>query len=173
MKRFLAALLLLVPLVAAGQAFEHEIQAAFVFKFLSFVEWPPQAFARPETPIAIGVLGADDIYSELQEIVSGRVVQGRPVTVRRVREGEALNGLQVLYVGRGGAPVLAKLGQPRNLLVITEWDGALDQGSIINFVRSDGRVRFEVALDTAERRGLHISSRMLAVAQNVRSAKPL
>lgn len=173
MKRLLAALLLLVPLLAAGQALEHEIKAAFVFKFLSFVEWPPQAFARPETPIAIGVLGADDIYSELQEIVSGRVVQGRPVTVRRVREGEALNGLQVLYVGRGGAPVLAKLGQPRNLLVITEWDGALDQGSIINFVRSDGRVRFEVALDTAERRGLHISSRMLAVAQNVRSAKPL
>ncbi|MDQ5848319.1 MAG: YfiR family protein [Pseudomonadota bacterium] len=173
MKRLLAALLLLVPLIAAGQALEHEIKAAFVFKFLSFVEWPAQAFARPETPISIGVLGAEEVYNELQEIVPGRVVQGRPVTVRRVREGESLNGLHVLYVGRGGAPVLAKLGQARNLLVITEWDGALDQGGIINFVHSEGRVRFEVALDTAERRGLHISSRMLAVAQNVRSAKPL
>jgi uncharacterized protein DUF4154 len=173
MRRLLAALLLFVPLIAAGQALEHEIKAAFVFKFLSFVEWPAQAFARPETPIAIGVLGAEEVYNELQEIVSGRVVQGRPVTVRRVREGEALNGLHVLYVGRGGATVLAKPGQPRSLLVITEWDGALDQGSIINFVRSEGRVRFEVALDTAERRGLRISSRMLAVAQNVRAAKPL
>jgi hypothetical protein len=173
MKRLLVAFLFFVPLIAAGQALEHEIKAAFVFKFLSFVEWPAQAFARPETPIAIGVLGADEVYNELQEIASGRVVQGRPVTVRRVREGEPLNGLHVLYIGRGGAPALAKLGQARNLLTITEWDGALDQGSIINFVRSEGRVRFEVALDTAEGRGLHISSRMLAVAQNVRSAKPL
>jgi hypothetical protein len=173
MRRLLAALLLFVPLIAAGQALEHEIKAAFVFKFLSFVEWPAQAFARPETPIAVGVLGAEEVYQELQEIVPGRVVQGRPVTVRRVREGESVNGLHVLYVGRGGGAALAKLGQPRNLLTITEWDGALDQGSIINFVRSEGRVRFEVALDTAERRGLHISSRMLAVAQNVRSAKPL
>jgi uncharacterized protein DUF4154 len=173
MKRLLAALLLFVPLIAAGQALEHEVKAAFVFKFLSFVEWPAQTFARPETPITIGVLGAEEVYTELHEIVQGRVVQGRPVTVRRVREGESLNGLHVLYVGRGGALALAKLGQPRSLLTITEWDGALDQGSIINFVRSEGRVRFEVALDTAERRGLHISSRMLAVAQNVRSAKPL
>jgi hypothetical protein len=173
MRGLSAALLLIVPLIAAGQALEHEIKAAFVFKFLSFVEWPAQAFARPETPIAIGVLGADEVYSELQEIVPGRVVQGRPVTVRRVREGESVSGLHVLYVGRGGGAALARLGQPRHLLTITEWDGALDQGGIINFVRSEGRVRFEVALDTAERRGLHISSRMLAVAQNVRSAKPL
>lgn len=173
MRRLLAALLLFVPLIAAGQALEHEIKAAFVFKFLSFVEWPAQAFARPETPIAIGVLGAEEVYNELQEIVPGRVVQGRPVTVRRVREGESVNGLHVLYVGGGGGEALARLGQPLSLLTITEWDGALDQGSIINFVRSEGRVRFEVALDTAERRGLRISSRMLAVAQNVRSAKPL
>lgn len=173
MKRLFAALLLFVPLAAAGQALEHEIKAAFVFKFLSFVEWPAQAFARPETPIAIGVLGAEEVFNELQEIVPGRVVQGRPVTVRRVREGESANGLHVLYAGGGGGTALASLGQPRHLLTITEWDGALDQGSIINFVHSEGRVRFEVALDTAERRGLHISSRMLAVAQNVRSAKPL
>ena len=164
---------LLLPAAAGAQALEHEIKAAFVFKFLSFVEWPAQAFARPETPIAIGVLGAEEVYSELQEIVPGRVVQGRPVTVRGVREGESVNGLHVLYVGRGGGPALVRLGQPRSLLTITEWDGALDQGGIINFVRSEGRVRFEVALDTAERRGLRISSRMLAVAHNVRPAKPL
>jgi hypothetical protein len=52
--------------------------------------------------------------------------------------------------------------------VITESDDGLDQGSVINLVVVDGRVRFEVALDAAERAGLKLSSRMLAVAHLVR-----
>jgi len=56
--------------------------------------------------------------------------------------------------------------------VVCEWDGALEQGAVVNFVPAEGRVRFEVALDAAERRGLRISSRMLAVALNVRGGKP-
>jgi YfiR/HmsC-like len=41
----------------------------------------------------------------------------------------------------------------------------------VNFLRGEGRVRFEVGLDAAERRGLRISPRMLAVAQSVRPAR--
>jgi hypothetical protein len=56
----------------------------------------------------------------------------------------------------------------RNILVITESEDALDQGSVINLILIDGRVRFEVSLDAAERAGLKVSSRMLAVAHLVR-----
>ena len=40
---------------------------------------------------------------------------------------------------------------------------------MINFRVQDGNVRFDIALDTAERAGLRISSRLLAVAQSVRA----
>ncbi|RZA15560.1 MAG: YfiR family protein, partial [Proteobacteria bacterium] len=56
------------------------------------------------------------------------------------------------------------------LLIVTEAEGALDQGSMINFRVVDGRVRFEVALDTLEEAGLKVSSRMLGVALHVRTA---
>ena len=38
---------------------------------------------------------------------------------------------------------------------------------MINFVVAERRVRFEIALDAAEKSGLKLSSRLLAVAQQV------
>ncbi|MGH7338017.1 MAG: YfiR family protein [Myxococcota bacterium] len=54
---------------------------------------------------------------------------------------------------------------------MSDAERGLDQGAVVNFVRSEGRVRFEVAVDAAEQRELRISSRMLAVASNVRPGK--
>lgn len=161
----------LAPLAARAQVLEHEVKAAYLYRFLGFVEWPAGAGARPEAPIAIGVLGADDVASELQEIVAGRTVLGRSVVVRRVREGDPVNGLQVLYVGRAAAAALARFAQAPGLLVVADGEAALDQGAVIAFVRSDDRIRFHVALDHAQRRGLRISSRMLAVAEQVRGGR--
>lgn len=49
-------------------------------------------------------------------------------------------------------------------------DGVFTQcGGIINFVKEDNRVRFEVNVSAAERAGLKISSRLLALARIVRS----
>jgi hypothetical protein len=58
---------------------------------------------------------------------------------------------------------------PHAVLTVTDSEGALAQGSMINFVLDDRRVRFDIALDTAERSGLKLSSRLLAVARDVRT----
>jgi hypothetical protein len=160
----------LAPALAAAQA-EHEVKAAFLVRFLGFVEWPEGAFARPESPIVIGVLGSDEVLAALQDSTAGRIVQARPVAVRRLKEGEPLNGVHLVFVGRPASSALPRLGNPPGVLVVAETEGGLDRGATINFVRREGRVRFEVALDSAERQGLRISSRMLSVAQNVRQGK--
>ena len=46
-------------------------------------------------------------------------------------------------------------------------DNAMPQGSAINFHIVDERVRFDVALDVAERNGIKLSSRLLTVANHV------
>lgn len=168
---FLAAFVLF-PGMAAGQIREHELKAAFLFKFPSFVEWPEKAFNASDAPLRIGVMAADEVLAELRNIVAGHQVQGRPIVVRRVLEEENVSDLHVLFVGREASAVLPRLRQVPNLLVVSESQDALEQGSVINFVRSQGRVRFEVALDSAERRELRISSRMLSVARYVRPGKP-
>lgn len=170
LRTLLMALACLVPALAAAQA-EHEVKAAFLVRFLSFVEWPEPAFARPESPIVIGVLGSDEVMAALQEITAGRVVQARPVLVRRMREGESAAGLHLLFIGRAASASLPKFAGTPGVLLVSESDGALERGATVNFVRRDARVRFEVALDVAERQGLRISSRMLSVAQHVRQGR--
>ena len=170
LRSLLVALACLMPALAAAQA-EHEVKAAFLVRFLSFVEWPESAFPRPESPIVIGVMGSDEVLAALQEITTGRVVQARPVQVRRMKEGESAAGVQLLFVGRAAASVLPKVAGTPGVLVVAESEGSLERGATVNFVRRDARVRFEVALDAAERQGLRISSRMLSVAQHVRQGK--
>lgn len=164
--------LLLAPLALAQTAItERGVKAAFVYKFLGYVEWPAQAFARPDAPIVVGVVGADDIAGEIADIVHGRNVEGHPVDIRRLRAGDSIAGLHVLFIGaaeRGRTTALVKSAHARGILTITESDDAADQASIINLVVTDGRVRFDVVLEAAERAGIKLSSRLLAVARVVR-----
>ncbi|HEX6267178.1 MAG TPA: YfiR family protein [Burkholderiales bacterium] len=152
------------------RASEVQVKAAYLYQFGGFVEWPPQAFAGPDGAFAIGLIGAEAMAAELEQIVATRQVQGRQVVVRRLRPGEPLGGLQVLFVG--GAederlPEILSAARGAPLLVVTESEGALARGSMINFVAVDNRVRFDVALPQAERSRLRISSRLLGVARRV------
>ena len=154
---------------------EQRVKAAFLYQFASYVEWPSQTFAHADTPITISVMGADALAVELKQLVTGRSVGGRPVAVRQVRPGESLAGVHILFIGSAEIGRLAQIAQPpkpRPMLTVTESDGALSQGSMINFIIVDRRVRFEVGLDSAEKNGLRLSSRLLAVAQQVKTGTP-
>src|SRR2546425_4849649 len=58
----------MAPVSALAQldrsAAETQIKAAFLYKFSGFVEWPPKAFTRPDSPFTIGVIGADERSEE-------------------------------------------------------------------------------------------------------------
>jgi hypothetical protein len=154
---------------ARGAATERGVKAAFLYKFLAYVEWPAGTFARDDQPIVVGLLGADDLQAELADVVRGRTVDERPIEVRRLRPGDPLAGVHVLFVGASERARIAALSRAaRGTLVVTESEDALDLGSAINFVVIEGRVRFEVALAAVDRAGIKLSSRLLAVAQNVR-----
>ena len=56
---------------------------------------------------------------------------------------------------------------PGAFLTVTECDGGLRYGSVINFRIVDERVRFDVSLDAAEKKNVKLSSRLLTVANRV------
>jgi hypothetical protein len=167
-----AALMFALPAFAQSEARPSEVQikAAFLYKFGEFVQWPPAAFGRAGAPFTIGVLGAEELASVLEQLVVDRTVQGRPIVVRRLRRGESLAGLHVLFIGQAETPRLAETlaaARSYSVLTVTEAENALASGAMINFVADDSRVRFDVALPSAERGQLKISSRLLAVARRV------
>jgi hypothetical protein len=160
---------------AATLALERRVKAAFIYKFLGYTEFPSSAFADPASPVVIGVVGADDMAAELARLVAGRVAGNRPIVVRAPRESELAGTVHLLFVAgsdcaRSGRIVRAASAA---LLVVTECDNGLQQGSVINFRIVDERVRFDVSLDAAERNNVKLSSRLLTVANRVqKGAQP-
>jgi hypothetical protein len=153
-----------------ARALERRIKAALLYRFINYVEWPDSAFATPGAPFTIAITGAEAVAAELSEFAVGRTVLNRPLAVRRLRGVESVRDVHIVFVGRDEAAQLGAIlrAAPQNALVVTEWDNALQQGSVINFVIVDAQVRFEISLETAQRRNIRLSSRLLSVAHSVR-----
>jgi hypothetical protein len=150
-------------------ALEQRVKAAFLYKFGSYVDWPESVFPSPETPLRIGVCGADSLASGLAQLVVGRTAQGRRVVVIRLKPTDDLGSVHILFVGRAVVaelPAMMRTLSHTPVLVVSESEGGLAQGAVINFLLVEGRVRFEMP-GAAERHGLKLSSRLLAVAQNI------
>jgi hypothetical protein len=155
---------------SAALTLENRVKAAFLYKFLGYVEFPATAFPEPTSPVTIGVLGADDIAAELSRIVAGRSIGNRPIVVRTLHENEADVPLHLLFVGSADcarAARILKASPPAALLGVTDCDNAPPPGSAINFRIIDERVRFDVALEAAEKNNVKLSSRLLTVANRV------
>jgi hypothetical protein len=154
---------------------ESKIKAAFIYKFTNYIEWPQNLFSQPDTPITIAVMGDNQLAVELNQVVAGRTANGRRIIVSKLKDIDPSTVIHILFVGQNaraqiGQIIKALEGRP--VVIVTEWEGALAQGGIINFLLIDEHVRFEIALDSAEKRGLKLSSELLTVAQSVRTETP-
>ena len=152
------------------QASENRVKAAFVYKFSDYIEWPADAFDAPDSPLVIGVLGADALAGELARIAAAHTAAGRRVVVKKLRYGDQLAGLHMVFIGRTDSRRINEAltaSKGTAALTITESADGLKQGSMINFVVVADKVRFDVALPSAEASHLKISSRLLAVARTV------
>jgi hypothetical protein len=155
---------------ADGATLERSVKAAFLVKFLGYVDYPDGVAPAAGEPLVIGVLGADDVADELRQITAGRSMNGRAVAVRELHAGDALGKLHLLFIGDDDLADIEKaLAAVRQtpVLTVTEIGSNVRQDSVINFRMVDERVRFEVSLEAAEKNNLKLSSRLLAVAYKV------
>ena len=138
-------------------------RAAYLYNFLGYIEWPSRAFALADSPLVIGVVNAEPVAAELLLSTVGRNVNNRPVTIRRIRPGESLQDIHLLYIGPGEAEqvesLLAQVPQ-RWTVTVTDEQAA----GVISFRHADGRLRFEVSNAAAERGDFKLSSRLMSVA---------
>ncbi len=152
----------------------QRIKAAFLYKFVAYVEWPPNAFAQSESPIVIGLAGAEAMAQELERAAAGRTTAGgRPVQVRKLARGEkSPAGCHILFIGevdRGLRNELLVQVEGRPVLTVTDVESDAPIGSIINFLISEDRVRFDISRAAAERNGIQLRSQLLSVARRVDS----
>lgn len=152
-----------------GLARASAVKAAFLYKFGSFVEWPAGAFASPAAPLRIGVYGDEAVAFELEQITQGREVNGRPVTVQRVRDVDAIPPLHVFFAGgpRPGRIREMLAAAPGPVLTVADGSTGARSDAVLYFTEDQGRVRFSASLPAAAARGLRLSAKLLAVAHAV------
>jgi YfiR/HmsC-like len=151
-----------------------QIESAYVFNFIKFVEWPVDA-VKPGDKIRLCVIGNDELHASLAAL-DGRKVGGHPLQVMpHFEDSNGLKGCQVLYIGedvqRRLVPIIKSLGDAP-VLTISDISDFAEHGGGIGLLTRDNRILFEVNLASARKARLRLSSQMLNLAANIFGRQP-
>ncbi len=158
--------------VSAVRADVNQTKANMLWNIAKFVEWPG-IHRDTEAPLVFTILGEDELAVELAGVLSSKTVNGHPVFVRFARRPQDAKGSQILYVAESElahmTDVLAVVDTSA-VLTVSDAPGFAAHGGMVGFSAEGDRVRFEVNLGQAERTGLKLSAKLLALARLVSDA---
>jgi len=152
---------------AQQQPSEYDLKAAFLFNFAKFVEWPPEVFAETNSPIVIGILGKDVFGDTLGKIINDRKVNNRGFAFRHFDSANEATNCQILFISSSEKNDFAKIiGALHNasVLTVSEADGFLKAGGMINFLIEGKNIRFQISDEAAKKGRLKVSSKLLSLA---------
>lgn len=166
----LAAMLIVVRAGLDAQAVtQPALRAAFLYNFAKFTEWPPDSL--PTGPLMLCVIDDSAVEGALSELVGNSTINGRTVTISRNASGARLRACHLLYVGeatpgRAAAILEELLGAP--VLTVSNGDDFTRLGGIVGLFVEEGRMRFAINQDAAQRAGVRLSSRLLQLARIIK-----
>jgi hypothetical protein len=150
---------------------EYDIKAAIVFNLSQFVDWPESAFAGPDSPLVIGVLGQNPFGKGLDRAAEGEIVQKRKITVKYADTLAELGAVHILFISRSESRRLAeilRLLQGTRALTVSDIDRFAQNGGMVNLVTAADRVRMLVNVEQVEAAGLRASSKLLRISELVK-----
>lgn len=159
---------------AQDRSIEYSVKATYLYKLIPFVDWPPESFAAPDSPLQLCVAGKDPFGSLIDQAVENVVIGQRHIEIKRPTSTATRPMCHVLFIGGNSRTVKSWLSVTKDypILTVTELDAGDDPVGIINFVRMNERVRFAVDNAAATKSQLRLSTKLLALATTVVGAPP-
>ena len=140
------------------------VKAAYIYNFAKLIDWPS---ANKKGNFIIGVYGNTNVYKELINKYSTKRIGTQDIEIKKLSESPEVGAVHVLFVAKSNTKdlnaILNNL-QYEPVLVITEEDGTLNKGSIINFLIIDNSLKFELNVSEAKNRQLIVGSRLKDLA---------
>lgn len=158
-------LAMVVPAVQASETREYAVKAAYLYKFMTLVEWPNEEKIKS---FVIGVVGPGPFGPSLDDI-DGKVVRGKPVRMvtYSMLKPPTPTEQMILFIDKANDAKLNKILpdlKGRNVLTVGEGDKFAERGGCINLVTVKNHVRFRINVDAVRRAQLKISPRLVKVA---------
>lgn len=169
-----AALCLPSPL-HAGSALPYELEAAYIYQFTNYIEWP-NAKTTTTAPFVICIIGESPLTRALEKLASAKTIHGRKIQIRAKDSEETLTDSlaqsQIVVLTTSDPAVrdaVLKETQHKGALTISHHPQASEHGVMINFYVEDGKLRYEINRKLVEKENFQISSQLLKLARIVES----
>jgi len=145
---------------------KEKYESLFIYNFSKYIKWPDN---YNEGQFIIGVIGNSDIYGSLETMANSKKKTGTGATMEVKKYGsiDDIEDCHILFVSDDVIENLSAIEEAtasKPILIITDTPGMATQGSIINFVEKDGKIKFELNQAKAESRKLIVSSSLSTLA---------
>lgn len=170
----LALLLFLAGMPARAQTREYRVKAVFLYNFVSFTEWPSDAFSTPDAPLVIGVLGTNPFGKFLEDATHDESIAGHHVALEYYKKVEEIKTCHVLFIGQSETNhldhVLDQL-KGRHVLTVSESGGTTQHEPVVRFAVENKKVRLKINLNEARAASLTLNAKLLQTADVVGGPK--
>jgi hypothetical protein len=137
------------------------LESIFIYNFMLKIQWPD---AYRSGDFIIGVIGETTLRPELDKLAEARKMDNRNIVVTKYNSAEDMNFPHLLFIPASPNAekyleiCVKKIGHRQGTLIVTEQEGILSKGSVINFIVRDKKIRFEISDEISERYGFKISA---------------
>lgn len=143
----------------------EKFQAAYLFNFTRFIEWPADYLSES---FIIGVLGNDPIIKELQGAAVNKTIYGRKIEIKVFNNVESIIPTHIIFVPKEQSDklnsVIGKVGGNKTLLVTYSSNG-IESGSGINFILFESKLQFEIKKANIQKYSLKVNSELENLAK--------
>lgn len=159
---------------AQTQSLEMRVEAAFLYSFARFVEWPDDSSAPAAAPVTFCVLGSALLENTLEQSLAGKTINGHPVLARRIGRPEDTLHCQVVFIGweeKKRLPALLETLNNAPVLTVADFEQFASHGGMIQLNKEGNKFHFAVNVDAVARHGLRVSSKLLQLAEVVHESR--
>lgn len=143
------------------------LKAVYVYKFAQYTDWPKEFKAGD---FIIGVFGDDRLYDEMQKSFSNKMIGSQTIKIRKYSSINEVEESHILFVAdkySSNVAALAKKYKSKCTLIVSEKDGVLKDGAIINFVNKGTSLKYEISKTNAGKHKLTIGQTLTSSAENI------
>lgn len=149
----------------------ERVKVAFVYKFLSLVEWNGDSQVATNDEMVIGVAG-NKFLNERFSVISGKFIRDREISIKwlNAKNRNNVSTINVLYISEQHQnrfdELLNRIGDAP-VLTISEGDRGKLKSSMIVIYENDGYLRFDINNTLARSKGIKLNAKLLELAEKV------
>ena len=163
MKKTLLAISALLLIASSVRAQDEKFKALFMYNFARNIEWPQ---TKQSGDFVIGVYGNQSIVPELTTIAEKKGVGAQSIKVKEISATDDITKLHILYVTADKSDKVDDFvgkAKGKGVVVVTDQPGLAHSKSGINYVKVDGKLKYEVNEQHLAESGVKVSQQLTAL----------